>query len=165
QETFPKMPISRLLLPKHGGPNFHARGLTQSTKWCSFSSSSSSSGSKKSSFLEGLKPAKKGTAVDKESKKMLLAKSKSIDSFLHPHARWQWKKKGPGGRGCTYIERTSWVKGILTNIKQTILVSSQFQEPILRETSDSEVDMTASEVTMTLNFLSRKMCFSCRKSQ
>ncbi|XVE81875.1 hypothetical protein DITRI_Ditri15bG0101100 [Diplodiscus trichospermus] len=61
------MAISRLLLPKPGGPHFHGRGLIRSTNWCSYSSFSSG-GSEKYSFLKGLKAAKEGKAVDKESK-------------------------------------------------------------------------------------------------
>ncbi|XWS08771.1 hypothetical protein CRYUN_Cryun40dG0029500 [Craigia yunnanensis] len=62
------MAISRLLLRKPGGPHFHGRGLIQSINSCS-SSSFSSGGSEKSSFLKGLKAPKEGKVVDKESKK------------------------------------------------------------------------------------------------
>ncbi|XVF28577.1 hypothetical protein REPUB_Repub15cG0042000 [Reevesia pubescens] len=50
-----------------------------------------------------------------------------------------------------YRESGTWFKGILTNIKLKMLGNLQIQKPIDGETSDSKVDLMASEVATTEN--------------
>ncbi|KAK8276057.1 hypothetical protein V6Z12_D10G175100, partial [Gossypium hirsutum] len=60
-------------------------------------------------------------------------------------------KGGKAGDKEPQKESGTWFKGILSNIKQTMLECPLFQKSNARETSDSKVDTEASEVTVTEN--------------
>ncbi|KAI8560864.1 hypothetical protein RHMOL_Rhmol04G0288800 [Rhododendron molle] len=142
------MALSRLLQVK-SRPLFQRRGLVNPPKWwwryCTYSSSSAES-QKSAKFDWG--EAQKSSS---HSKKLNLAKEQkaaAVESFV---AKYMETHQGTFPK-TTHVHSNvggSWytVKGILTYLKEKMVGNPQLQNHSTGETSDSTVDVTATEVT------------------